>query len=130
VNDPSAYAQSFILEEGTAGLDGATEMLIEKIRKEEITDIPDPLFIDTLEALKTLGGDTNLEPFTNQIGYLVLFSFLEFLKEKDGREKIIEVYKKLNGGVSLQEAYKEVCGEDLGEVSEEWKKTINNSLSV
>lgn len=124
VNDPSAYTQSFILEEGTAGLDGATEMLVEKIKKEEITDIPDPLSIDTLEALKALGGDTNLEPFTNQIGYLVLFSFLEFLTKKQGREKIIEIYKKLTDEVSLQEAYREICGEDLIEVSEEWKKFL------
>ncbi len=43
-----------------------------------------------------MGGDTNLEPFTDQLGYLVLFSFLNCLKEKHGGEKIIEVYKKLS----------------------------------
>ncbi len=36
VNNPSAYRKSFILEEGTAGLDNATELLVEKLKRKEL----------------------------------------------------------------------------------------------
>lgn len=119
-----AYKQSFLLEEGTAGLDGATETLVSKIKEGNIKDIPDPLSIKNIGDTKFIGGDTNTEPFTEQLGDLVMMSFVGFLKKKHGTEKIIEVYKRLGQKVSLQEAYKEVCGEDLREVEVEWKKTI------
>ena len=43
VGNFDAYKQSFLLEEGTAGLDGATETLVSKIKRENIRDIPNPL---------------------------------------------------------------------------------------
>lgn len=129
VGNFDAYKQSFLLEEGTAGLDMATETLISKIKKENIKDIPSPLQIKNIGDAKLIGGDTNVEPFTEQFGDLIMMSFVEFLKKKHGTEKIVEVYKKLNDETSLQEVYKKVCGEDLEEISEEWKKTINNSLT-
>lgn len=119
-----AYKQSFLLEEGTAGLDGATEALVSKIKAGNIKDIPNPLLIKNIGDAKLIGGDTNTEPFTEQFGDLIMMSFVEFLKKKHGTEKIVEVYKKLSEETSLQEAYKEVCGENLMEMSEEWRKTI------
>lgn len=124
VGNFDAYKQSFLLEEGTAGLDRATETLISKIKKENIKNIPDPLSIKNIGDAKFIGGDTNIEPFTEQLGDLIMMSFVEFLKKKHDTEKIVEVYKKLSEEVSLQEAYKEICGEDLAEVSKEWKKNI------
>ena len=98
VNDSEAYGSSYFLEEGTAGLDYATEKLIAKIKREGITEIPDPQGLQTIEAIKALGGDTNLKPFTDQLGYLVLFSTLEYLRKKNGEEKIVQVYKKTGQG--------------------------------
>ncbi len=130
VGNFDAYKQSFLLEEGTAGLDGATETLISKIKIENIKDIPNPLQIKNIGDAKSIGGDTNIEPFTEQFGDLIMMSFVEFLKQKHGTEKIVEVYRKLNDETSFQDAYKEVCVGDLGNVVEEWKQNINNSLSV
>ncbi len=129
VGNIETYKKSFILEEGIAGLDNATELLVSKLKKENISDIPNPLDIKTLAYLKSLGGtDTNMEPFTEQIPYLVLFSFLEFLKEKNGTENMVEVYKKLNGNVSLEDSYKEICGGDLDEMQKEWREKLDKSL--
>lgn len=124
VGNFDAYKQSFLLEEGTAGLDGATETLVSKIKRENIKYIPDPLSIKNISDAKSIGGDTNIEPFTEQFGDLIMMSFVEFLKQKHGTDKIVEIYKKLSEEVSLQEAYKEICGENLTEVVGEWKKTI------
>lgn len=127
IGNLDAYKQSFLLEEGTAGLDGATETLVSKIKRENIKDIPNPLSIKNISDAKTVGGDTNIEPFTEQFGDLIMMSFLEFLKQKHGTEKIVEVYKKLSEETTLQEAYTEICGEDLKEVMEMWKKSIKTS---
>lgn len=127
VNNIDTYKKSFILEEGIAGLDNATELLVSKLKKDNITEIPNPLDIKTLAYLKSLGEDTNVEPFSEQIPYLVLFSFLEFLKEKHGRGQIIEVYKKLGEDISLEDAYKDVCGGDLVEEERGWKEVVKSS---
>lgn len=127
VNNIDTYKKSFILEEGIAGLDNATELLVSKLKKENITYIPNPLDIKTLAYLKSLGADTRIEPFTEQLPYLVLFSFLEFLKQKHGTGKLVEVYKKLGEDISLEEAYRDVCSGDLVEMSEVWKDQIVSS---
>jgi hypothetical protein len=124
VGNVDTYKKSFILEEGMAGLDNATQLLVSKLKKENSTEIPNPLDIKTLAYLKSLGADTNIEPFTEQLPYLVLFSFLEFLKEKNGTGNMIEVYKKLESDVSLEDAYKDVCGGDLVEEEKVWREKI------
>jgi len=128
VNNIDTYKKSFILEEGIAGLDNATELLVSKLKKDNITEIPNPLDIKTLAYLKSLGADTNTEPFTEQLPYLVLFSFLEFLKEKNGTGNMIEVYKKLGDNVSLEDSYKEICGGSLVEMQNEWRGQLYESL--
>lgn len=128
VNNIDTYKKSFILEEGIAGLDNATNLLVERLKKENISEIPNPLDIKTLAYLKSLGADTNVEPFTEQIPYLVLFSFLEFLKEKHGTRNMIEVYKKLGEDVSLEDAYKDICGVSLAEMQNEWREQLYKSL--
>ena len=128
VNNIDTYKKSFILEEGIAGLDNATELLVSKLKKDNITEIPNPLDIKTLAYLKSLGADTNIEPFTEQVPYLVLFSFLEFLKEKHGTGQIIEVYKKLGEDILLEDAYEDVCGSDLVREEEKWKSQIMDDL--
>lgn len=128
VGNFDAYKQSFLLEEVTAGLDGATEALLSKIKRENLNDIPDPLSIKNISDAKLIGGDTNTEPFTEQFGDLIMMSFVEFLKQKHSTEKIVEVYRKLNDEISLQQAYEEICGEDLIEVAEEWKKYLLNKI--
>ena len=129
VNNIDTYKKSFILEEGIAGLDDATNLLVARLKKENTLDIPNPLDIKTLAYLKSLkGADTNIEPFTEQIPYLVLFSFLEFLKEKNGNGKMIEVYKKLGENISLDDAYKDVCGGDLVGEERVWRGKIKSGL--
>jgi hypothetical protein len=65
VDEPETYRNSYFLEEGTAGLDYATDKLIAKLKKERIAEIPDPQDLQTIEAIKMLGGDTNIEPLWN-----------------------------------------------------------------
>jgi hypothetical protein len=48
------------------------------------------------------------------------------LRKRNGERKIIEVYKNLKGGVSLEEAYKRICGEELAGVLSEWRAGIEN----
>jgi len=123
-----SYLKSYPFHEGFAGFENATKLLVEKIKKENIESIPDPLSIDSMEKLKQLGGDTNKEPFNQQLGYLVIFSFAEFFKEKYGREKIIEIYEKLSDEISFADSYKQVCSENLDDVVSEWKLSIKNLL--
>lgn len=130
VGSIDTYKKSFILEEGVAGLDNATELLIAKLKNDKTLEIPNPLSITTLSLLKSLGGDTNVEPFTSQIGYLVLFSFVQLLKDRHGAGKIIEVYKKLSDETSLTDAYASVCGDDISKIAEEWKKQIEASQRI
>lgn len=130
VGNIDTYKKSFILEEGIAGLDNATELLITKLKNDKTLEIPNPLSITTLSHLKSLGGDTNVEPFTSQIGYLVLFSFVQLLKDRHGAEKIIEVYQKLADETPLSDAYMSVCGEDISKIAEEWKKQIEASQLI
>ena len=130
VGNIDTYKKSFILEEGIAGLDNATELLLAKLNKDKTLEIPNPLSITNLSYLKSLGGDTNVEPFTSQIGYLVLFSFVQFLKERHGAGKIIEVYKKLSDEDPLTDAYMSVCGENISKIAEEWKEQIEASQLI
>lgn len=130
VGDGAAYRRSFVLEEGTAGLDHASALLVEKIKREGIKEIPNPLSIGTLAQLKALGGDTNLEPFTDQIGYLVLFSFVQFLKERHGGQALIEVYKKLNEQVALEEAFREISGREVSGEMKEWRVLISELVNA
>lgn len=124
IKDLGTYRRSFLLEEGTAGLDGATETLISKIKKENIKEIPNPLLIKNIDDAKSIGGDTNIEPFTEQLGDLIMMSFVEFLRKKNGEQKILEVWNNLSDQVSLEESYKQICGEDLNNVVEKWKISI------
>ena len=124
VNDPAKYRMSHFLEEGTAGLDNATDRLISKMKKEGIRELPDPLTLMTIQDIKNLGGDTNKDPFIDQLGYLILFSFVDFLIQKNGREKIIEVYKTLNKDTTLISTYEIVCKESLLDVINEWNISI------
>ena len=124
VNDKSKYNQSYFLEEGSAGLDGATDKLIAKIKTENIKDLPDPVTLKTIGDIKELGSDTNKEPFTNQLGYLMLFSVVDFLKKRHGVQKIVEVYKKLDENTSLEESYHLVCGEEFSNATQEWQSSI------
>jgi hypothetical protein len=128
VDEPETYRNSYFLEEGTAGLDYATDKLIAKLKKDKIADIPNPQSLQTIEAIKMLGGDTNVEPFTDQLGYLVLFSTLEYLRKKNGVEKIIEVYKKTGEGLTLEEAYSNVCGAPLSEDVAAWKNGVEHLM--
>ncbi len=124
VGNFSAYRNSFFLEEGTAGFDGATDRLIEKLEKENIQDIPDPLAIQTIGDIKTMGGDTNKEPFADQLGYLVLFSFIEYLRKVYGENKIIEAYRKLDENTTLETAFKSVYEESLRTAITNWKTKL------
>lgn len=128
VSSMSAYRKSFFLEEGTAGIDGASERLVAKLKKNKASIIPDPLSITTFENVKALGSDTNLEPFIDQLGYLALFSCVQFLRERQGEANIIKVYKRMEGEISLEDAYQEVCGESLVNAIAEWKEMIENKL--
>jgi hypothetical protein len=125
VGDYDAYKRSYFLEEGTAGLDGATERLIAKMKKENVMKIRDPLSIKTMDDI---AGDTNKEPFIDQLGYLTQFSAVEFLRKQNGERKIIEVYKNLKGGASLEETYKQICWEELAVALSEWRAGIENRL--
>lgn len=106
-------------------MDGATERFIAKLKKENVTEIRDPPSIKTMDDIE---GDTDKEPFINQLGYLTQFSAVEFLRKRNGERKIIKVYKNLNNGVSLEESYKQICGEELGGVLSEWKIDIKNRV--
>ena len=121
VSDHSKYRMSHFLEEGTAGLDNATERLVSKMKRENIKNLPDPLTLLTLQDIKNLGGDTNKEPFIDQLGYLILFSFVDFLIQKNGREKIIAVYKALDNTTDLLPAYEKNCHKSLTKEASEWK---------
>lgn len=128
VNDHTKYRMSHFLEEGTAGLDNATDRLISKMKRESIKELPDPLTLLTLQDIKNLGGDTNKEPFIDQLGYLVLFSFVDFLMQKNGREKIIDVYKTLDEQTNLLTAYEKICNESLDNDKNNWTKNIKQLL--
>ena len=128
VNDISKYKRSFLLEEGSAGLDLPTGRLILKMRNENTKELPSPELIKTIDDIKLLGGDTNKEPFTEQLGYLVLISFVDFLKTRYGLQKILELYRKLDENISFEEAYYSVCGEEFSSVSEEWRSQINKLM--
>ncbi len=125
VGDLAAIRRSYFLHEGTAGLDGATERFVAKLKKENIAEIRDPLSMKTMDEIK---GDTNKEPFIDQLGYLTQFSAVEFLRKRNGEKKIIEVYKNLKDDVSLEESYKQICGEEISEMLSEWRMSIKNRL--
>jgi hypothetical protein len=122
-----SYINSYPLHEGFAGFENATELLLQKIKREGIKSIPDPLSIDSMERLKQFGADTNKEPFNHQLGYLVLFSFAQFLKEKYGTKKITQIYKNLDKE-TLSKGFKKICGCDLENEVKEWKIFITNLL--
>ncbi len=126
VGNMDAYRQSFVLEEGTAGLEGATEKLALKLASTELSEIPDPAEFDSLEHLKGLGGDTDKEPFSEQLGYLVLYSFVNSLKERHGNKKLVEVYQKLGEGMTLPDAYRDVCDEEYSTAISAWKREIGD----
>lgn len=119
-----AYHNSYFLAEGTAGLDNATERLIAKLKHVKREDIPDPLSVQSEVSSKALGGDTNLEPFTEQLGELVIASTVEFLRKRHGEQKIIELYKTMDGAISLEDAYMKVFGTSIKSTFEEWKKEV------
>jgi len=127
VGNFSAYKNSFFLEEGTAGFDDATNRLSEKLRKENIRDIPDPLAIKTIGDIKTMGGDTNKEPFADQLGYLVLFSFVGHLRKVYGENKIIGLYKMM-GVSNFEQAFTLIYKEPLSKMIAEWRKNLPQKL--
>ncbi len=129
IKNLDTYKISFLLEEGTAGLDGATDRLITIIKKQSIKDIPNPLSINSIDDLKRIGGDTNIEPFIDQLGYLTLFSFTEFLRKKYGEAKIIEVYKSLGDQSAIDQAFKKICNTNLPDIANEWMISIKKLLS-
>lgn len=130
VNDISKYKRSFLLEEGSAGIDLPDGRLILKMRTENIHVLPSPESLKTIQDIKALGDDTNMEPFTEQLGYLVLFSFVDFLKNRYGIQKIIDLYKSLDENHSFEESYSAVCKEELSYVSEEWQSQINKLIKT
>ncbi len=128
VGDITAYKKSFFFEEGTAGLEQATNRLIAKLRQDPTQSIPNPLTLKTIADIRTLGGDTNKEPFTEQLGYLALFSAAAFLRDRHGEGKIIETYRRLGSEHSLEDAYQAVCKESLKNALTEWRATIQQAL--
>lgn len=129
VGDISAYRKSFFLEEGTAGLDGATDRFIAKLKIGENQTIPDPLSFQTIEKIKSFGGDTNQEPFTKQMGYLVLFSVMQFLRQRHSETKIVEWYKNMGKDISLEDAYQMACGEKLDQTISDWRDSIKLGMN-
>lgn len=129
VGNKDAYHSSYFLAEGTAGLDGATERLINKIKKEKIENIPDPLTLDSAARSKAAGGDTNREPFTEQLGELVIVSAVEFLRTRHGEKKVLEFYQHMRSEKSLEDVYGIVCGESLKKVFKEWEESIKTQIA-
>jgi hypothetical protein len=125
-----AYHHSYFLAEGTAGLDNATERLITKLKQENRNDIPDPLSVQTEASSKAVGGDTNLEPFTEQLGELVIASAVEFLRKRHGEQKVIELYQTMDGDTLLEDAYTKVIGGSIKSAFEGWRKEIASRLAV
>lgn len=123
-----AYHNSYFLAEGTAGLDNATERLVAKLRQEKRQDIPDPLSVQSEASSKAVGGDTNLEPFTEQLGELVIASAVEFLRKRHGEQKVIELYKAMDADTSLEDAYAKVFGDSIKSVFDDWKEEIASPL--
>ncbi len=128
VNDLGTYQKSFFLEEGTAGLEGATESLVKKLKEIGAKEVPDPLLIKNINDAKMIGGDTDKEPFTEQLGDLVIMSFVGFMMENQGKQKILEVYKKLANSENLEDAYRKICGVELIEERNIWKKLIEDNI--
>lgn len=126
VDDMDAYRSSFILEEGTAGIANADERLVARLARESRGDIPDPLALDTLEKLKAGGSNTDIEPFSAQKGYLSLFSFTNFLKERHGQQAVISLYRLMKDHPSLEAAYYEIFGISLRETADEWRALISS----
>ncbi len=123
-----AYHNSYFLAEGTAGLDNATERLIAKLKQEKRDDIPDPFSVQSEASSKALGGDTNLEPFTEQLGELVIASAVEFLRKRHGEQKVIELYKAMDGTISFEDAYEKLFGVSIKSAFEDWKEEVASRL--
>ncbi|MEI6296746.1 MAG: hypothetical protein WCO84_03825 [bacterium] len=130
VGDLGVYRKSYFFEEGTAGLDGATARLISKIKKEGIKEIPNPLLFQSVLDIKNMGGDSNKESFTEQVAYLVLFSCVEFLRERHGEKKIIEIYKNIKESGSLENSYQQLCKESLNGAILEWNEFVKNKTQI
>lgn len=128
VGDLGKYRKSYFLEEGTAGLDGATAKLVAKLKKEGIKEVPNPLLIQSIKDSKEIGGDTDKEPFIDQLGYLVLFSSVEFLRKRIREKKILEVYRKLGAEAALEDAYRQICGASLSDAISEWSESIKSQV--
>jgi hypothetical protein len=136
VGDLATIRRSYFLHEGTAGLDGATERFVTKMKptfakgygeakKENVTEVRDPLSMKSMDDIR---GDTNKEPFIDQIDYLTIFSAVEFLRKRIGERKIIEVFKNIRENGTIEESYERICGEDIGVVISEWEKSIKSKL--
>lgn len=128
VKNEKAYKASYLLEEGTAGLDGAHERLIEKLTSLGMNDIPNPLKVKTMADVKALGGDTNKEPFIDQLGYLIQFSFVTFLREQYGEKNVITVYQAC-ADKSIEVAFENICNQPLSDVVAAWKLKMTSLMS-
>lgn len=126
VGDIDTYmGGSYFLEEGLAGFDGCDERLIQMLKEGKLSELPDPTKFNGIRDVQELGGDTNKEPFTEQPGYLAMFSLAKHLKEQLGVGKILELYRALKGS-TLEEAYEKVTGKDLKELVSEWRNKFDN----
>ena len=96
--------------------------------EEKRENIPDPLSVQSEARSKALGGDTNLEPFTEQLGELVIASAVEFLRKRHGEQRVIELYKTMDGDTSLENAYAKIFGVTIKSAFEDWKEDITSRL--
>jgi hypothetical protein len=122
VGDRETYKGCYLLEEGLASYDGATEKLKERLKEEgqSLNDIKNPLGFRSMDDVRK----NDDEAFTESIDYLTMFSFGEFLKERLGAKGAIELYKATGEHGSIEKAYKEITGKDFGELIERWQETL------
>lgn len=118
------YRKSMFMREGMAGVDDATTRLKNKIRELQLTTVPSPLSFGEIEVTATNMGDNSKEPFIYQLNWLVLFSTGEFLRKRNGEQKMLDVWVKLGDTTTVEDAYKFVCNESIENALLEWRKGV------
>lgn len=116
--------KSLFMREGMASIDDATVRLKNKIRELKLNTVPSPFSFGEMEITATNMGDNSKEPFICQLNWLVVFSAGEFLRKRNGEQKMLDVWTRLDDATTLEDAYRSICNESIENAMSEWRESI------
>jgi hypothetical protein len=84
----------------------------------------------TLPSVRMLSSNFAYSPQVARLSYASSYSLVEFLMQRYGQRKVVELVRSFQGGLGYDEALLSILGSDLDDLNREWIQSLSGAAAM